>query len=861
MYKYFTVILFIISWAGNIAAQSNFQRTYGEPSRNELLEEVVTTSDGGFISVGYSASYGNGSNDVYVVKTNAVGQELWHNTYGTDADDRGAALQQTSDGGYIVIGISGINGQHDIYLLKINANGEQEWAKTIGTPYVDEIANGILITPDGGYVIIAGNPDMYLLKTDYEGNVLWERNYENALMAGQSVQATPDGGYILCGTASDLLGGTVMLLVKTDAYGYAEWTQTIADAPNSFYTNLLNGRCVATLSDGGYVAVGYTHTDGYFKIVVRKIYANGSISWTKIYEPGITTSVNYGYIQIVPNRILQRNDGNLLIAGSYINVGGNQAFTWQLSADGTLQSETLHSFGILPICDINGVVQLAGGNVVFAGYTSGLTAPGFDALLFSKNASGNTLWVKTYGVSSNLNNEWGYSMLATAQNTYLLAGQTDSYSNSGNEDIYVMDVDQNGDVIWSNYYDYEGYNDIAWGIAQASDGGYVVCGFTTNSNGVNDTYLMKIDAQGNKNWEKTLGISTNDRGWGISATPDGGFVLAGQVSDTLGAGVLAMVTKTDANGNVLWSTFLGYSIAIAYNVKPTPDGGFIVVGRSRTLVSGSTDTKGYMAKLNASGSVEWELLSGSTTWARLFDVVATSDGAYLAVGSILDAAQQNYKMYLLKINGGGGIIWEKTVNVQGNNFGNYRAMQTADGNYAFIGNVEFNPSPLDRQGYLLKTNTYGNELWSKYYGNDLGVGTVLYDALQNTDGGFTLFGGIVAKGTTSDCYLIKSDELGNVFTGTLSTASQTTNAAVNTLKVFPNPNNGNFSIEAPPNTANSKFLLSVYAINGQKMFERIVSNNQVKGQLELHLPWLAKGIYMVQLQCGSELRQGKIIVQ
>ncbi|OWY23554.1 hypothetical protein C7N43_26590 [Sphingobacteriales bacterium UPWRP_1] len=860
MVKYLLTLFFILGAWLCAAAQTSFEKTYGEQSRNELASELIRTSDGGFALVGYSASYGSGSNDVYLVKTNALGQQIWYRTYGANTDDRGAALQQTADDGYIIAGITGVNGQHDIYLLKTDADGSEQWSVTIGDPDTDDCAAAILSAPDNSYVILGGNPGMELIKISTYGIVLWQHNYGNAETSGQSLQATPDGGYLLCGTAPDLVGGTVMLLVKTDAEGNTQWTRTVADAPNMFYTNLVTGRYAIPLSDGGYLAVGHTHTDGYFKLIAHKTNAYGDTEWTNIYEPGASLNANYGYLQIIPNRILQETDGSLLIAGSYLNTAGSQAFTWHLTANGVLLTETLHSFGILPLCDINSALQLPDGTLAMAGYTSGQNAPGFDALLFAATQSGAPLWTQTFGMPGNLNNEWGYDLLPASQNTYLFAGQTNSYSSNGNEDVYLFQTDPAGNVLWWKNYDYQGFTDVAWEIAPAYGGGYVVSGFTTNDNGVNDTYLLKIDENGNKLWDKTFGITANDRGWGISATPDNGFVIAAQVSDTLGASMLGMALKTDADGNVQWSRLLGYNIAVVYHIKPTSDGGYIVAGRSRQPLPASTETKAYLTKLYSNGQTEWEFLFGNSTWARLFDVTETSDGAFMAVGSILDVVSGNYKMYLLKVNGGGGIIWENMVPVEGNNFGNYKVLETEDGNYVFTGNVELSQNPLNRQGYLLKTNTYGNELWSRYYGNNIGTGTVLYDACQNDDGGFMLFGGILANGTTSDCYLIRTDPTGEVSQYPPTGIMPQQNTENTALQVWPNPNNGVFSIGVTGFQGMGQNLhLAVFNLSGQKVLEQNLYPTPNQTTLQLQLPGLQPGLYTLQLQNGNTLQYAKMV--
>ena len=179
-----------------------------------------------------------------------------------------------------------------------------------------------------------------------------------------------------------------------------------------------------------------------------------------------------------------------------------------------------------------------------------------------------------------------------------------------------------------------------------------------------------------------------------------------------------------------------------------------------------------------------------------------------------------------------------------------------------MGNVELQSEPLNRRGYLLKTDVYGNEIWSKYYGEQTGVGTVLYDAVQHAnDWGFVLFGGIQTKGTTNDFYLLKTDNLGQ----TPNTIVSATNIDAlpdpkQSLKITPNPNNGNFTLLLPNNLPIHETLhLSIYNIAGQKVFERPIVSDQLHSTLNLHLPYLLQGIYLVRLQSNTLQWQVKMV--
>jgi hypothetical protein len=179
--------------------------------------------------VGLSISFGAGGGDIFLIKTDASGNVQWAKTYGGTSADEAFSVQQTSDGGYIVVGLTNSfgAGTEDIFLIKTDASGNLQWAKTYGGAIGDR-ALSVQQTSDGGYIVAgltnsfgAGGLDIFLIKTDASGNVQWAKTYggtdwEDAF----SVQQTSDGGYIVAGrTWSFGAGGSDIFLIKTDANG------------------------------------------------------------------------------------------------------------------------------------------------------------------------------------------------------------------------------------------------------------------------------------------------------------------------------------------------------------------------------------------------------------------------------------------------------------------------------------------------------------------------------------------------------------------------------------------------------------------------------------------------------------------
>jgi hypothetical protein len=394
------LVLLVVSLA---SSQQTWIRTYGG-RYDDVGYSVQQTSDGGYAVAGMTFTYGEIHGNVYLIKTNASGDTLWARYYGGFKQDWGWSVQQTSDGGYVVAGHTysfGDSLYENVYLIKTNAAGETIWTRNYGGTGIDDAGYSVRQTSDGGYVVTGvTNGSVYLIKTNASGDTLWTRTYGGSNYAeGQSVEQTTDEGYIIAGYTHFGSNGNDVYLVKTNAAGDTLWTRRYGGTGDDV------GYSVQQTTDGGYIIAGQTK-----------------------------------------------------------------------------------SFG----------------------------AGGYDVYLIKTDSLGHSLWAKPYGGTKD---DVGRSVQQTTDGGYIVTGQTRSFgADSG--DVYLVRTNASGDTLWTRTYGGTG-DDAGNSVQQTSDGGYIVAGWTTRIGGPGDydVYLIKTDADGKAGIEET-GSSKPRVVGSLNATPN-----------------------------------------------------------------------------------------------------------------------------------------------------------------------------------------------------------------------------------------------------------------------------------------------------------------------------------------------------
>ncbi|RLC36156.1 MAG: hypothetical protein DRH33_07445, partial [Candidatus Nealsonbacteria bacterium] len=319
-------------------------------------------------------------------------------------------------------------------------------------------------------------------------------------------------------------------------------------------------------------------------------------------------------------------------------------------------------------------------------------------------------WDKTFGGSDD---DYLRSLIQTDDGGYAVAGYTSS-KGAGEDDTWVIKLDMKGNIVWDKTFGGSG-DDKAGSIIQTTDGGYAIAGETeSQGNGEADAWILKLNSQGNILWDKTFGGSGMDGAYSLIQTTDGGYAVAGR-TESKGAGEYdAWLIKLDGQGNILWEkTYGGSGDDEVYSITQTTEGGYVIAGSNSEKFPEKADA--WLIKLDGQGNILWEKTYGGSDYDNIISILQHTDGSYMTIGTTSSKGAGSYDIWIIKLDHEGYIVWDRT-------FGRRKIdsagsiIQTTDGGYALAGTTWYKMDAVNWDVWIIKLDNEGNILWDKTFG-------------------------------------------------------------------------------------------------------------------------------------------------
>jgi hypothetical protein len=499
------------------------------------------------------------------------------------------------------------------------------------------------------------------------------------------------------------------------------------------------------------------------------------------------------------------------------SLSAQPAIEWQKTFGGSLADQAFS------------VNQTTDGGYIVAGTTSSINGDVFgnhgvlDFWVLKLTKTGAIQWKKTYGGSDV---EAPLEIQQTSDGGYIAAGYTrsnnwDVSGNHGDYDAWVLKLNSAGAIQWQRCLGGSGWEE-AWSVQQTSDGGYIIAGRSTSPDGdvtVNhgffDFWVVKLNQDGEIEWQRSLGGSDEDIGYAIVQTSDGGYIVAG--------------SSSSVDGNV-------------------------------TGNHGGLDY--WVVKLNFEGKIEWEKSLGGSSLDRANDIQQARDGGYIILGQSYsnngDATGNhgNNDFWVVKLNVFGDLIWQKSLGGSNDDYGR-SIFQTDDNGYVMVGRTQSNDGDvIGNDGgadlWLVKLSEFGDFEWQKSFGGT--KAETGHSVQQTSDGGFILTG--QAKSNNGD--LTENQGSDDYWVIKLSPESSPTTTPISTpITIYPNPAQNTITLSLP--TQEPDVFVTITDLLGRELKSQMV-RIALDGTVKLDVATLPKGMYLVSATTPSgQVFFGKVL--
>ena len=433
--------------------------------------------------------------------------------------------------------------------------------------------------------------------------------------------------------------------------------------------------------------------------------------------------------------------------------------------------------------------------------------------LLSLDKNGNILWTKLYGQSGYYYYPGYNSLFKLIDGNYIIGGQIVDSTDHGNS--FLTKFAPNGDTIWFKQYQDSIYNNAVYQIKPAIDGGFLLIGTTNSYENNYNVLLQKTDSFGNLEWQKTYGVPVlTDEGWSIDICANGDYIIGGY---------------RENSSNIF---------------------------------------ENYILRIDSLGVLKWDTLFGAYS---ISIVTTTSDNGFVVATDFLDSIYDAYSystLNIIKFDSIGHILWNKKYGGARFIFEAYTIIEIKDSGFVITGNTANIADTINNMhvmGFIARINSQGDSLWYRNYDIAQYVESQNYltDIKQTTDGGFVACGYArpnLPDTGNQDIWVLKVDSNGCEVPWCMGTGINEPILEKGAIKVYPNPNNGNFNIDYHLTELGIRnYELRIYDVLGKRVYSTDLLG--IDGTQNIDVSTLSNGVYFYQVTNNKETLRGKFIIE
>jgi hypothetical protein len=631
-------------------------------------------------------------------------------------------------------------------------------------------------------------------------------------------------------------------------------------------TNSESSYKVDICNDGGYITAGYTRSSG-------PGFANMHLIRTSKYGEMLWEFIDGGDMLDHAYSIVATKNGAFVAVGVTTSFGAGQEDIMVVKVDSSGNKLWRKTFGG-PQAEVGwDISETSDGGYIVTGSTNNFGAQLFDAFLLKLDKDGNQQWMKTYGGSLF---DGGYCVRQTPDGGYAMLGQTLSHGKKGL--FYFVKTDSSGNVIWEKTYGGEEEEEGRY-FSLTDDGGYILIGKTQSKGaGDEDYYVIKIDENGLVQWDATYGGDKKDSGKSIEPISDGGYIITGSSRSFNWNTPRIWILKIDNNGVKIWEkNFGGWDHDHGHHILPTDDAGFIATGHYNRDIAKAEDS--YLLKLDSKGDFN-SLAKDAAVLAilRPLSKDCSSPNGKVTVkvkntgNVVLNSIQLTAKI-TGSINKNLSQTFNQTLQVfQEYNFTFDETIDTNGGGDIEIVATVILPQDVyeDNNNVQKSININSEPAPTVNLGADInkpgGSPSIELDAGANFDSYKWSTGETTRKimaGNSQNYWVEVKDKNGCQASDTINilfTSISQANALSSTLHIFPNPADGIFELSFQSQT-DAPFGLNIFNYAGQLVYQQQIISSSGSFKEKVNLSGFPKGIYLLNISDGNKMGTIKFILK